>query len=90
MRVDALWRHFNSEYFIRHDAATIARHTAHILAAELQQSPSLPSDQAVLVASQHYVLNDVDNSVQLMVYTADKPDLFARICAVIQQRGFRF
>ena len=89
VRVDALWRHFNSEYFIRHDAATIAWHTAHILAAELQQSQqSLPSDQAVLVASQHYVLNDVDNSVQLMVYTADKPDLFARICAVIQQRGY--
>ena len=42
----------------------------------------------MLVASQHYVLNDVDNSVQLMVYTADKPDLFARICAVIQQRGY--
>ena len=86
VQIDALWRHFNSEYFIRHDAATIAWHTAQILAAESQQT--LPFDQTMLVASQHYVLNDDDNSVQLMVYTADKPDLFARICAVIQQRGY--
>lgn len=90
VQADALWRHFNSEYFIRHDAATIAWHTTHIVQAQLRSTAIEPADaaQAVLAVAQHYVLNDDSNNVQLMVYTDDKPDLFARICAVIQQRGY--
>ena len=89
LQADALWRHFNPEYFIRHDAATIAWHTQNIVLAQLRRSDGNEIDaEKPLVASQHYVLNSVDNSVQLMVYTVDKPDVFARICAVIQQRGY--
>ena len=86
-KIDELWRHFNPEYFIRHDAATIAWHTRNILNAECECDRS-DEQTAALVASQHYVLNSVDNSIQLMVYTRDRADLFARICATIQQRGY--
>ena len=89
VQADALWRHFNPEYFIRHDAATIAWHTQNIVSAQLRRGDSNDAQaQTPLVASQHYVLNSVDNSVQLMIYTVDKPDLFTRICAAIQQRGY--
>ena len=88
-QADALWRHFNPEYFIRHDSATIAWHTQNIVLAQLSRGERQDAEMdKPLVASQHYVLNSVDNSVQLMVYTLDKLDLFARICAVIQQRGY--
>ncbi len=79
-RAEQLWRDFTPEYFLRHDTMTIAWHAYHIIQAE--------DDEATLVAGQHYVLNDDDNCVQLMVYTHDQPDLFARICAAIMQRGY--
>lgn len=78
-RAEDLWQHFNPEYFLRYDATTIAWHSYHIIQS---------AHNDTLVASQHYVLNDDDNCVQLMVYTADQPDLFARICSAIQQRGY--
>lgn len=91
LHMDELWQHFNTEYFIRHDTQTIAWHTRNILQSTrsdqccAQNSAQNPS---ILVSSQQYVLGEDDNCVQLMVYTQDQPDLFARICAHIQQRGY--
>ncbi len=79
-RAEQLWRDLTPEYFLRHDTLTIAWHAYHIIQAQ--------DDETTLVAGQHYVLNDDDNCVQLMVYTHDQPDLFARICAAIMQRGY--
>ncbi len=86
-QLDALWQHFNPEYFIRHDTATIAWHTSNIIQCT-QADRCCVQDDKTLVSSQHYVAGGDDNCVQLMVYTDDKPDLFARICAYIQQRGY--
>jgi [protein-PII] uridylyltransferase len=79
-RAEQLWRDLTPEYFLRHDTMTIAWHAYHIIQAD--------EHEEILVAGQHYVLNDDDNCVQLMVYTHDQPDLFARICAAIMQRGY--
>lgn len=68
-----LWQSFDVEYFLRHDVTTITWHARAILKSPHQTH----------VAVQ--LFND-QRSLQVMVYTQDKNDLFARLCSFFQQR----
>ena len=72
--VHKLWRQFGTEYFLRHDTATIAWHAAHITS----------HNDETIVAAQPYISNG-EHSLHIMVYTPDAADIFARLCSFFQQ-----
>jgi len=85
----ALWDTLDVGYFMRHDASDIAWHTRQLsrhiaLAANLAGTPSPKPIQAIVRAR----LSPVGEGLQVMVYTPDQPDLFARICGFFDQAGF--
>ena len=78
-----LWKTLDMGYFMRHDAGEIAWHTRHItrhLAGLDDTSPSRPLVRARM--------SPVGEGLQVMVYTPDQSDLFARICGYFDQAGF--
>ena len=72
-----LWDTLDVGYFMRHDAADIAWHTRHL-------SRLVGSSKAVVRARR----SPAGDGLQVMVYTPDQSDLFARICGYFEQRGF--
>ncbi|MFN4349938.1 MAG: [protein-PII] uridylyltransferase [Hylemonella sp.] len=72
-----LWDTLDVSYFMRHDADDIAWHTRHI-------SRFVGTDQPVVRARR----SPAGEGLQVLVYTADQPDLFARICGYFDQGGF--
>ncbi len=72
-----LWDTLDVGYFMRHDAADIAWHTRHL-------SRLVGSSKAVVRARR----SPAGSGLQVMVYTPDQSDLFARICGYFDQRGF--
>ena len=78
-----LWQTLDLGYFMRHDAGEIAWHTRHITRhlAGLDEAPA----QQPLVRAR---MSPVGEGLQVMVYTPDQPDLFARICGYFDQAGF--
>ncbi|KQP15210.1 protein-PII uridylyltransferase [Pseudorhodoferax sp. Leaf267] len=82
-----LWDTLDVSYFMRHDAADIAWH-ARQLARHVRpgQMPDGLEDRpsAIVRARQ----SPVGEGLQVMVYTADRSDLFARICGYFDQGGF--
>ncbi|MDZ7921073.1 [protein-PII] uridylyltransferase [Rhodoferax sp.] len=72
-----LWDTLDVSYFMRHDAADIAWHTK-------QLSRHVGTDQPVVRARR----SPVGEGLQVLVYTQDQPDLFARICGYFDQGGF--
>ncbi|MEO6624808.1 MAG: [protein-PII] uridylyltransferase, partial [Burkholderiaceae bacterium] len=72
-----LWDTLDVGYFMRHDAADIAWHTRHI---------SRHVGQARTIVRTR--LSPVGEGLQVLVYTPDQPDLFARICGYFDQAGF--
>ena len=79
-----LWHTLDVSYFMRHDAADIAWHTRQLsrpLAhAKANGTPMPPTVRARL--------SPIGEGLQVMVYTPDQPDLFARICGYFDQAGF--
>ncbi len=77
-----LWDTLDVGYFMRHDAGEIAWHTRHIsrFLAGLDGVPGQPLVRARL--------SPVGEGLQVLVYTPDQPDLFARICGYFDQAGF--
>ena len=79
-----LWQTLDVGYFMRHDAADIAWHTRQLSRAlahaKAQQQTVGPTVRARL--------SPIGEGLQVMVYTADQPDLFARICGYFDQAGF--
>ena len=73
----ALWDTLDVGYFMRHDAADIAWHTRHL-------SRMVGSDKPVVRARRSLV----GEGLQVLVYTRDQPDLFARICGYFDHGGF--
>ncbi|MGP1629969.1 MAG: [protein-PII] uridylyltransferase [Giesbergeria sp.] len=73
----ALWETLDVGYFMRHEAADIAWHTRHL-------SRHVGAGRPVVSARQ----SPVGEGLQVMVYTADQNDLFARICGYFDQAGF--
>jgi len=73
----ALWDTLDVGYFMRHDAADIAWHTR-------QLSRHVGSGKSIVRAHQ----SPVGEGLQIVVYTPDQSDLFARICGYFDRRGF--
>jgi [protein-PII] uridylyltransferase len=72
-----LWDTLDVGYFMRHEAGDIVWHTRHL-------SRHVGSAKAVVRAR----LSPVGEGLQVLVYTPDQPDLFARICGYFDQAGF--
>jgi [protein-PII] uridylyltransferase len=72
-----LWKTLEVSYFARHDAADIAWH-ARMLWRHLKTA--VPVVRARL--------SSVGDGLQVLVYTPDRPDLFARICGYFDSAGF--
>ncbi len=72
-----LWDRLDVSYFMRHDAEDIAWHTRML-------SRHLDSPQPIVKAR----LSPWGEGLQVVVYTPDQADLFARICGYFDQAGF--
>ncbi len=79
-----LWETLDVGYFMRHEAADIAWHTRQ-LSRQLMVSKSKSEPMAVTVRAR---LSPVGEGLQVMVYSPDQADLFARICGYFDQTGF--
>ena len=79
-----LWATLDVGYFMRHDAADIAWHTRQ-LSRSLFAAKAKDSVVAVTVRAR---LSPVGEGLQVMVYSPDQADLFARICGYFDQAGF--
>ena len=73
----ALWDTLDVSYFMRHDAPDIAWHTK-----QLSRHANTP---VPVVRARH---SPVGEGLQVVVYTLDQPDLFARICGYFDQAAF--
>jgi [protein-PII] uridylyltransferase len=74
---EALWREFDTAYFLRHDSDEIAWHTLNLYR---QPAP----EKAVVRAR----MNPAGAGLQVMIYTRDQPELFARLCGLFARLGF--
>ena len=79
-----LWDTFDVGYFMRHDAADIAWHTRQ-LSRQFTLAKSKGESMEVTVRAR---LSPVGEGLQVMVYSPDQADLFARICGYFDQTGF--
>lgn len=73
----SLWDTVDVGYFMRHDAADIAWHTRHL-------SRHVNTGKSIVRAR----MSPLGEGLQVLVYTPDQPDLFARICGYFDQGGF--
>lgn len=81
----ALWGTLDVGYFMRHDAAEIAWHTRQLSRhVPLAGTPVDPHAPAIVRAR----LSPVGEGLQVLVYTPDQPDLFARICGYFDHASF--
>ncbi|TMH39274.1 MAG: [protein-PII] uridylyltransferase [Betaproteobacteria bacterium] len=74
---DALWRHFDVPYFLRHDAQEIAWHARLLHHRE-------SADKPVVKAR----LSPAGEGLQVMIYVPDQRELFARISGYFGSIGF--
>ena len=72
-----LWDTLDVGYFMRHEAVDIAWHTK-------QLSRYVGNAKPIVRARR----SPVGEGLQVLVYTPDQPDLFARICGYFDQRSF--
>ena len=79
-----LWDTLDVGYFMRHDASDIAWHTRQ-LSKQLMVSKSKTEPMGVTVRAR---MSPVGEGLQVMVYSPDQADLFARICGYFDQTGF--
>lgn len=75
-----LWQTLDAGYFLRHDANTIAWHTRH-LAPHAGQGHA---QNRTIVKARPAPHGD---GLQVLVYTRDRPALFAHICGYFAQTG---
>jgi [protein-PII] uridylyltransferase len=73
----ALWETLDVGYFMRHDAVEIAWHTRML-------SRHLGATEPIVRARP----SPVGEGLQVLVYTPDQEDLFARICGYFDHSGF--
>ena len=74
---EPLWKTLEVSYFARHDAADIAWHARTLwrhIATAVPVVSARPSS--------------VGDGLQVLVFTPDRPDLFARICGYFDSAGF--
>ena len=73
----ALWDTLDAGYFMRHEAADIAWHTKHLSRCVKTQEPVVRVRRST-----------TGEGLQVLVYSQDQSDLFARICGYFDQGGF--
>ena len=78
----ALWDTLDISYFMRHDASDIAWHARQLARHVARPNPTTPR---TIVRSRP---SPVGEGLQVLVFTPDQPDLFARICGHFDQSGF--
>ena len=83
----ALWDTLDIGYFMRHDASEIAWHarqlSRHVLKAN--DGANLWDNARSIVRAR---ISPLGEGLQVLVYTPDQTDLFARICGYFDQAGF--
>jgi len=83
----ALWDTLDVGYFMRHDASEIAWH-----ARQLSRYVAKPGEEPVAQLGGKSIvrarISPIGDGLQVLVYTADQADLFARICGYFDQAGF--
>jgi [protein-PII] uridylyltransferase len=72
----ALWDQLDVGYFLRHDAADIAWQTRVLYRHVQADAPIVRARPA-----------PIGEALQVLVYTRDRPDLFAGICAYFDRNG---
>jgi len=77
----ALWDTLDVGYFMRHEPADIAWHTR-----QLSRHVRKPGEAGKTIVRARQ--STVGEGLQVVVYTPDQPDLFARICGYFDQAGF--
>ena len=77
----ALWDTLDVSYFMRHDASDIAWHAR-------QLSRHVGKEKSNVKAIVRARRSAAGEGMQVLVYTPDMPDLFARICGYFDQAGF--
>uniref|UniRef100_UPI0026326C3F HD domain-containing protein n=1 Tax=Limnohabitans sp. TaxID=1907725 RepID=UPI0026326C3F len=78
----ALWETLDVGYFMRHDASDIAWHARQLSRHVAKPDPAGPR---TIVRAR---ISPVGEGLQVLVFTPDQPDLFARICGHFDQAGF--
>lgn len=71
------WRQLDTVYFLRHEPVEIALH-ARVLHSRWN------SEQSIVVAR----LNPIGEGLQVMVYTPNEAELFARLCGFFAKLGY--
>jgi [protein-PII] uridylyltransferase len=74
---DRLWAQLDTTYFLRHDAQEIAWQTRNLHYRVNAQQPVVKARLAPF-----------DDGLQVMIYTRDRPALFARICGCFDKVNF--
>ena len=74
---EPLWKQLDVPYFLRHDAQEIAWQTRNLYRSCLTQRPVVKAR-----------LSPVGEGLQVMIYTLDQPQLFARICGYFGAVGY--
>lgn len=72
-----LWETLGRPYFLRHESHEIAWHSRLLLAHINTHAPIVRSR-----------LSPGGEGIQVMIYTRDKDDLFARICSFFERMGY--
>lgn len=72
-----LWVQLDSVYFMRHDAQEIAWHTRQLYNKVGQPEPVVKTR-----------LSETGDGVQVLIYTPDQTDLFARICSFFERNRY--
>lgn len=80
-----LWETLDISYFMRRDAGDIAWHTRHLARHVAKVSESGIAEPKTIVRAR---VSPVGEGLQVLVYTPDVQDLFARICGFFDQGGF--
>ena len=74
---ERLWKQLDTVYFLRHSAEEIAWHTRSL-------HYRIANDQPIVRARR----NQEGEGLQVMVYTKDQPDLFARVVGFFTRAGY--
>ncbi len=74
---EKFWEQLDTVYFMRHDAEEIAWHTRILYHRPDAAEPVVKAR-----------LNQFGEGLQVMVYVADQPALFARLCGVFARLGY--
>lgn len=74
---EPLWEKFGANYFIRHESDEIAWHSRLL-------TPHLNAEKPIVRAR----LSPSGDGIQVMIYSKDQNDLFARICNFFDRMGY--